>query len=85
MYPPNIPKSIQQFRFDRGDKIDMNEFNQIGLDIPYFVYPAFRLQDDIQEIFGGFAMWKRAKIKIQEKEEEQKVKKRRELFLRRKM
>ena len=62
----------------------MNEFNQCVLEIPYFVYPAFRLQDDIQEVFGGFQMWSRAKFKIQEKEEDLKVKKRREQFMRRK-
>lgn len=27
LYPLNVPRNISDFRFERGDKIDMNEFN----------------------------------------------------------
>lgn len=84
LYPTNVNLSIDMYKFTRGDQIDIEEFTQCVHQIPYFAYPAFRLQDQIQEYFGGFALWKRAKQKIEDQEKEDKIQKLKEQFLKRK-
>mmetsp|Transcript_20787 Transcript_20787/g.32028 ORF Transcript_20787/g.32028 Transcript_20787/m.32028 type:complete len:87 (-) Transcript_20787:2618-2878(-) len=45
LYPPNVTVAIQLHKFARGDKITQSEFFECGTRTPYFVFPAFRLQD----------------------------------------
>lgn len=52
--------------------------------VPYFSYPAFRLQEQMKEYFGGFKLWANSKRKIEEEEKEAKVKKLKDQFLKRK-
>lgn len=84
LYPTNTNLAIDLFRFARGDKIDIEEFTECVKQVPYFSYPAFRLQEQMREYFGGFALWANSKAKIEEEEKEQKVKKLKDQFLKRK-
>ena len=45
LYPDNVSTNIALYKFERGDEIDIVAFTKCALAIPYFVFPAFRLQD----------------------------------------
>lgn len=46
--------------------------------LPYIVFPAFRLQSDLRETFGGEAFWQALRKKMNKKVRESKLIKERE-------
>jgi hypothetical protein len=73
LYPENVGTNIALYKFDRGDEIDLIAFTKCALAIPYFVFPGFRLQEQIRETFGGENLWQAIWVKIQEQEKADKI------------
>jgi hypothetical protein len=49
----------------------------------YIVFPAFRLQQEMREVFGGVRFWRKCKVKLDKKEQERKMIMEREKFFER--
>ena len=73
LFPVNVTVRAQLYDFERGDNIDIQEFVYVANEQPYIVFPAFRLQDQLREMFGGVRLWMRAKKKLDEQETNVKI------------
>ena len=49
--------------------------------LPYIVFPAFRLQTSLRETFGGEGFWKKLRKKMDKKVKEQRLEKERQDIL----
>ncbi len=43
VYPSNNMRAVELFKCDRGDRIDKKLFLRLVTDVPYLIFPAFRL------------------------------------------
>ena len=43
IYPVNNMRAVELFKCDRGDRIDKKMFLRLVTDVPYLIFPAFRL------------------------------------------
>lgn len=64
IFPNNYLKSIELFETDRSDKIDWRntylvEFIRLAREVPYIVFPAFRLQESLRFYTLGTSAWKK--------------------------
>lgn len=64
IFPNNYLKSIELFETERSDKIDWSrlyvvEFVRLAREVPYIVFPAFRLQESLRFYTLGEAKWKK--------------------------
>ena len=85
LFPVNVPLRVQLFKFRRGDAIDLQKFVECVTDCPYVVFPAFRLQEELREMFGGVKLWVNAQKKIEEQEANVKIQQLKEQFMKRKI
>jgi hypothetical protein len=83
VFPFNNMRAVELVELDRGDKINKHEFVDIIAQVPYIVFPAFRLQASMKEVFAGNRFWKKCKVKLEKKELEKKIIAEREKFLER--
>jgi len=83
VFPINNTRAVELIDAERGDKLAKAEFLNIVNKIPYLVFPAFRLQSQMQEIFCGKSFWRKLKFKMEKKEQEKKLLAERERFFER--
>jgi len=62
-------RAIELINLERGDKITKNEFITVVQTLPYTVFPAFRLQNQMKEMFGGYFFWNKCKKRFDKKEQ----------------
>lgn len=43
LYTPNVALAIELYEFKRGDRVDLEEFTNMVAEIPYLIFPVFRL------------------------------------------
>jgi hypothetical protein len=72
IFPNNYLKSIELFKTDRSDKIDWSifyivEFVRLAREVPYIVFPAFRLQNSLRLYSLGPLEWKRVNKRLLKK------------------
>jgi Ca2+-binding EF-hand superfamily protein len=66
---PAAAKRAMQLFDSNGDKLlDFEEFQELTLRFPHFMWPCFRLQFRIQEKTLGLAVWKRLQKKIKQRQ-----------------
>ena len=83
MFPINNMRAIELINLERGDKITKSEFITVVQTLPYTVFPAFRLQSQMKEMFGGYFFWNKCKKRFDKKEQERKMILEREKFFER--
>jgi hypothetical protein len=71
-------RAVELIDIDRGDKLSPVDFVKAVAMLPYIVFPAFRLQEDLRETFGGEAFWQALRKKMNKKVRESKLIKERE-------
>jgi hypothetical protein len=57
IFPVNYLKQIELMTIERADSISMPEFITIAQNLPFLVYPAVRLQDELREKIQGNTFW----------------------------
>ena len=57
VFPGNFNTAIREFDVNDDGLIDFEEFRQLHIRYPMLLYPAFRLQDKMQEMTLGSATW----------------------------
>lgn len=72
IFPNNYLKSIELFKTDRSDKIDWSifyivEFVRLAREVPYIVFPAFRLQNSLRLYSLGPLEWKKVNKRLLKK------------------
>lgn len=85
VFPKSVILDVNLYQFPRGDEINLQDFSDCVIHVPYLVFPAFRLQDQIQEKFGGTKLWKKCQQKIDEQEKLDKIEEFKSQFMRRKL
>lgn len=83
VFPINNMRAIELINLERGDKITKSEFVLVVQALPYTVFPAFRLQSSMKEMFGGFSFWTKCKKRMEKKDQERKMMAEREKFFER--
>jgi Ca2+-binding EF-hand superfamily protein len=68
LYPANFKKALEEFDVNDDGLIDYKEFVSIDRRYPLILFPAFRLQDNLQKFSLGEREW----VKIIERYNEQK-------------
>lgn len=58
MFPANFGKALEEFDTDGDGLIDMDEFRILDRRYPMVLFPAFRLQDNLQKGSLSSARWK---------------------------
>lgn len=71
-FPKAAKKALQIFDSDGSGSIDYDEFAEMNLRYPHLLWPAFRLQNRIQEMTLGIATWKKVNQRMKEKGKLQK-------------
>lgn len=59
IYPINNLRAIELFKCERGDRIDRKMFLRLVVQVPYLIFPAFRLQEEFRDAIVGFGFWRR--------------------------
>ena len=64
IFPNNYLRSIELFETERSDLIDWSkayavEFVRLAREVPYIVFPAFRLQETLRHYTLGEGTWKK--------------------------
>lgn len=72
IFPSSYLKSVELFETERSDKIDwsnfhVEEFVKMSKEIPYLVFPAFRLQNTLRLYTLGPFAWKRIYARLLDK------------------
>ncbi|CDW80386.1 ef hand family protein [Stylonychia lemnae] len=80
VFPINNLRAIELISMERGDKMSKNDFIKVVQQLPYTVFPSFRLQGEMRETFGGGRFWRKCKIRLDKKEQERKMMVEREKF-----
>ena len=57
IFPLNYMKLIEVLEIERSDYIPMHEFSKLVNNVPYLVYPAIRLQEDMRNTIIGERFW----------------------------
>lgn len=83
VFPVNVTRSVEICAVKRGDKIDFMEFAELTRHTQFILFPAFRIQADMQELFGGLKLWRRVKNQLEKRQNDQKVVEEREKFAKR--
>ena len=83
VFPANVTRSVEICQTKRGDKIDFMEFAELTRHTQFLLFPAFRIQSDMQELFGGFKLWRRMKGQLEKRQSDQRVVEEREKFRKR--
>lgn len=65
-------RAVELFKCDRGDRIDRKLFLKLVTDVPYLIFPAFRLQEEMLDRVVGTRFWKRIKRKVEKREIERR-------------
>ena len=72
VYPNNNLRAVELFKCDRGDRINKKLFLKLVTDVPYLIFPAFRLQEDIIRVICGARFWTRIKQWVEDMELEKR-------------
>lgn len=72
VYPINNMRAVELFKCERGDRIDRKVFLRLVVQIPYLIFPAFRLQEQFIEAIVGFRFWRRIAKRVEAKENDRK-------------
>ena len=72
IFPNNLLRAIELFECDRGDRISRKDFLRLVKDVPYLIFPAFRLQEEMRSILIGPRFWHKTYVKVEKKNFEQK-------------
>ena len=72
IYPVNNLRAVELFKCERGDRIDRKMFLKLIVQVPYLVFPAFRLQEEFREVIVGFRFWRKIAKRVEAKENERK-------------
>lgn len=72
VYPVNNLRAIELFKCERGDRIDRKMFLKLVTFVPYLIFPAFRLQEEIKEAIVGFRFWRRIRKRVEARQAERK-------------
>jgi len=65
MFPGNFAEAVAQFDTNDDGLIDFNEFIELDRRYPLVLFPAFRLQDQMQRVTLGGSAWVRIHETIQ--------------------
>ena len=68
VFPVNNMRAVELVSIERGDKITKPDFISVVQQLPYIAFPAFRLQDEMRESWGGYRFWRKAKVKLDKKD-----------------
>eukprot|EP00347_Sterkiella_histriomuscorum_P006285 403353352 len=80
VFPVNNMRAVELIQMERGDKMTKNDFVKIVQQLPYTIFPSFRLQSEMRETFGGNRFWRKCKVRLDKKEQEKKMMIEREKF-----
>lgn len=58
IFPLNYLKQIEVIELDRSDYISKHEITKVVASVPFLMYPAVRLQQDMRNIVLGEKFWK---------------------------
>jgi hypothetical protein len=64
IFPNNYLKSVENFITIRSDRIDWDEFVRLTKEVPYLIYPAFRLQKSLRHYTLGRGRWKKIRHRL---------------------
>ena len=59
IFPTNYLKLIEVMEIERSDFIPRHEFMKVIKNIPFLIYPAVRLQEDLKALILGDRFWNR--------------------------
>lgn len=57
IFPLNYLKLIELLEIERSDYIPKHEFVKVANNVPFLVYPAVRLQQDMRNLIIGETFW----------------------------
>ena len=57
IFPINYLKLIETLEIERSDYIPRHEFIKVVNNVPFLVYPAVRLQEDMRRLIIGEKFW----------------------------
>lgn len=58
IFPINYLKLIETLEIERSDYIPKHEFIKVVYNVPFLVYPAVRLQEDMRQLIIGEKFWR---------------------------
>lgn len=58
IFPINYLKLIETLEIERSDYIPKHEFIKVVFNVPFLVYPAVRLQEDMRKLIIGEKFWR---------------------------
>lgn len=64
LFPVNHIIAVDFLELERSDSISPEQFSKIVVQLPFLIYPAYRLQQNLREAMGGNHFWETIYNKI---------------------